>query len=449
MNRLAALAENGPADKHAVVCMDGKAPLTWSDADKGRASVAAALRRGPPCEPVLATSEPFGFFVALLGCWAAGRNPVVPCNLQPETIAQFTQGDRVVIDDAWLGGLGDPPGRVDAAAWTPDCGLTMYTSGSSGAPKAIWKSLRQLGDEVDVLAARWGDRYRGTTVLATVPHQHLYGLLFRVLLPVVLGSPFDRRTCLDVDELLVAIARHGPHVLLSSPAHFARLPQLLTFDRWRPRPRALFSSGAPLESETAAVYRTVFGEAPIEILGSTESGGVAWRCRDGGATDDRWTPLPSVDVERSEDGALIASSPWSGGAARLEDEIAVEDDGRFRLGARMDRIVKLEGKRVSLPELEVRLAAHPWVEAAAVEPVAALGRLGAVLVLSPSGASVLAGRGRAALTRALREHLRATMERVAIPRRFRIAAQLPLSERGKIDRTALLALLSDDHDVAA
>jgi acyl-coenzyme A synthetase/AMP-(fatty) acid ligase len=240
--------------------------------------------------------------------------------------------------------------------------------------------------------------------------------------------------------------------LLDHPAtggEHRRLPQLLTFERWVPRPRAIFSSGAPLEADTAACYRARLGGAPIEVLGSTESGGIAHRQRDGSATADAWTPLPAVAVARAADGALVATSPWSGGSVRLEDEITLEGGGRFHLGTRMDRIVKLEGKRVSLPEIEARLVAHAWVAAAAVEPVPAGGRLGAVLVLSGAGAAVALRDGRAAVSRALREHLRGTVERVAVPRRFRIVTQLPLNERGKIDRSALLALLSDDHDAAA
>ena len=52
--------------------------------------------------------------------------------------------------------------------------------------------------------------------------------------------------------------------------------------------------------------------------------------------------------------------------------IAFDADGRFRLAGRLDRVVKLDGKRVSLPELEARLALHPYVGAAAVAPLRTL-----------------------------------------------------------------------------
>ena len=439
----------GRSDAHTVVCVDGEARLSWSDVVEQRATVAAALRALPGVEPVLATSDPFHFLVALLGCWTEGRDPLVPPNFQPATVAQYARSDRVVIDDSWMAALAPASSCADTSRPRPEHGLTLYTSGSTGHAKPVFKSLAQLGAEIEVLADLWEERFAGATVLATVPHHHLYGLLFRLLLPLAVGCAFDRRTCLDADELQAAIARRGRHVLLSSPAHLARLPQLLAFERWVPCPRAVFSSGAPLDAESATLYRARLGSAPIEVLGSTESGGIAYRQRDGGAAADAWTPLPTVTIARAADGALVATSPWSDGAIRLEDEITLEDGGRFRLGTRMDRIVKLEGKRVSLPEIEARLGEHSWVAAAAVEPVPRGGRLGAVLVLSEAGTAVARQGGRAAVVRALREHLRATIERVAVPRRFRIVTQLPLNERGKIDRSALLSLLSDDHDVAA
>ena len=49
--------------------------------------------------------------------------------------------------------------------------------------------------------ALWGERLAGTRVLASVSHQHIYGLLFRILLPLSLGLPFDRRS-IDYPEQL-------------------------------------------------------------------------------------------------------------------------------------------------------------------------------------------------------------------------------------------------------
>ncbi len=446
MTRLQERLQRGPDDAGAVVCVDGENSLSWGDLAGRSARVAEALRAAPCDDPVLGTHDPFDFLAALLACWHLGTTPIVPPNLQPATLAQFAR-NRILLDEPWFAAVATGRGGAWSAP-AANAALTLYTSGSSGDAKAIPKSLAQLAAEVDVLETVWGARLGDATLLATVPHHHLYGLLFRLMLPLATGRRFDRGTCLDADDLLAAVRRHPRHVLISSPSHLVRLPQLTTFERWTPRPLALFSSGAPLDGATAQLYRRECGEAPIEVLGSTESGGIARRQRNDG-DDDRWTPLPSVTVERTGDGALVVSSPWSGGPCRLEDEVDVSPDGRFRLGARMDRIVKLEGKRVSLPEVEAQMATHAWVAAAAAELAPSGVRLGAVLVLSDAGREARAHGGRARIAQAMREHLRGRIERVAVPRRFRIVERLPLSERGKIDRMALRTLLADDDEPVA
>ncbi|HRE16020.1 MAG TPA: hypothetical protein PLW86_03000, partial [Rhodocyclaceae bacterium] len=58
--------------------------------------------------------------------------------------------------------------------------LELFTSGSSGEPKRISKRLIQLEAECRVLESFWGGHIGQAAVLATVPHHHIYGLLFRV-----------------------------------------------------------------------------------------------------------------------------------------------------------------------------------------------------------------------------------------------------------------------------
>lgn len=48
-------------------------------------------------------------------------------------------------------------------------------------------------------------------------------------------------------------------------------------------------------------------------------------------------------------------------AGNTADAARIHADGRFELLGRLDRIVKLEEKRISLPMLEQALMAHAWV----------------------------------------------------------------------------------------
>jgi len=79
---------------------------------------------------------------------------------------------------------GQDPRPLDEAA----ARLVVFTSGSTGEPVAIEKRLDQLAREVEALEAAFGADAGTATVHGTVSHQHIYGLLFRVLWPLASGS---------------------------------------------------------------------------------------------------------------------------------------------------------------------------------------------------------------------------------------------------------------------
>ena len=91
--------------------------------------------------------------IALLGAWRAGASVLLPADLQPQTRQRW---DTVV--DAWLTEAADLDALYQAplspAALDLDtCQLSLCTSGSSGEPKRIDKTLRQLANEVQALEA--------------------------------------------------------------------------------------------------------------------------------------------------------------------------------------------------------------------------------------------------------------------------------------------------------
>ena len=61
--------------------------------------------------------------------------------------------------------------------------IELYTSGSTGFPKRVNKHLSQLHAEVSELETIWGEYLGSAVVLATVPHHHLYGMLWSLELP--------------------------------------------------------------------------------------------------------------------------------------------------------------------------------------------------------------------------------------------------------------------------
>jgi acyl-coenzyme A synthetase/AMP-(fatty) acid ligase len=393
---------------------------------------------------VLACAQPLGFLAALLALWSLGRAALVPASLQPEAIAAAAAGGAPVLLDEAMAAM--PPAAHDRLALPPaaQCRLGLYTSGSTGEPKRVDKTLRQLDREIENLQQQWGAALARACVLATVPHHHIYGLLFRLLWPLAAGRPADDAACVDPQHLRELAARRGPHVLVSTPAHLSRFPELLALRDWR-RPEIIFSSGGPLAPATAALYRDAFGAAPAEVFGSTETGGVAWRQRDGSPADEAWTPFPGIGVGTDADGALLLDSVYLDQPRwRMDDAAELLPGGRFVLRGRLDRVVKVEGKRLSLPELESRLQAHAGVGTACAVVLPPPQRLGAVIVPTPAGREILRRDGARKFARALRRHLSGAFDAVLLPKRFRFVDRLPVSERGKLATGELQRLFSDE-----
>lgn len=339
-------------------------------------------------------------------------------------------------------------GDDDGVPWTapaPDFdALVVFTSGSTGAPVPIPKRLEQLTGEVAMLEAQFGVLLDGAEVLATVSHQHIYGLLFRVLWPLAAGRALHAERHEFPETLAPALAAR-PCVLLASPAHLRRLPGHLDWRSAAAQLRAVFSSGGMLEAEAGRHAAALLGTVPIEVYGSSETGGVAWRRRTDGA-DEGWTPLPGVAWRADDEGQLSVRSTQAGaGWTGLADRVGNLGGGRFLLRGRADRVVKIEEKRVSLDAVEAALLDGGLVRA--VRVLACPGKdqtrqlLAAFVVPSDAGGAVLEWDGKAALNGRLRAQLAPAFEAVALPRRWRYLDSLPVNAQGKTTAAQLLALL--------
>ncbi|MNQ65293.1 Surfactin synthase subunit 3 [compost metagenome] len=203
--------------------------------------------------------------------------------------------------------------------------------------------------------------------------------------------------------------------------------------------RRVFSSGGALPAEAAQSLQQRLHQWPTEIFGSSETGGIAWR--QGHAP---WQPFAGIKLSQDDDGALLIASPYlpAGHIEQTADAARIAADGRFELLGRLDRIVKLEEKRISLPMLERALMDHPWVAEARLGVVQEnRASLGAALVLSESGLYALRNQGRRSLTQTLRQHLSQHCEALALPRRWRLLRQLPSNSQGKLPQADIDALL--------
>ncbi|SAL56872.1 AMP-dependent synthetase/ligase [Caballeronia udeis] len=428
-------------DARTPVCRDGADVLDFAMFLARVRAIAAHLGKQPAQRYALCIDDPFNFACVLFALFACGKEPVIPAHAAPGYLADLSNAYDAVLNDSDMPALDSRPERVNpSASIDPHAPLTLYTSGSSGAPKPIRKTLAQFNAEVHTLETQWGELVGDAAVLGSVPHHHIYGLLFRVFWPLAAGRAFDRALSIDPQHLQARIAQCGPGspVVVSTPAQLSRWPELDGFASLSPAPHVFFSSGGPLAADTASKYAAAFGGAPIEIYGSTETGGIAWRRQD---QTDAWQALNGIEVHRGDDGALNLRSPHLGHDDwhRTDDTIAFDTDGRFRLQGRLDRVIKLDGKRVSLPELEARLGLHPYVAQAAVVSLEGMSRerVGAVVALTEAGSEAFLERGRVVLAKMLRRHLAAYFDIVVLPRSWRFRFALPFDARGKLPAAAV------------
>ncbi|MEW7865588.1 AMP-binding protein [Aeromonas diversa] len=433
------------ADGKRTVAFDAQSEVTLETLRRTALTLANQLKSGSATRWALCMNDSYHFTVALLACAMAGHDVVLPGHQRLAALKELFEQDAfegVICDEALslpclvlrVDSVSTDDGQPEfnhAPSLAPT--LTLYTSGSSGQPKAIAKPWSLIEAEVRVQGALWGTALTGARLFASVSHQHIYGLLFRILLPLALGVPFARRQTDYPEQLL---AQPQSWALISSPAFLSRLGAVLN----APGCRLVVSSGGPLAYEDARQCASLLGPLPVEIYGSSETGGIGWRQSRG--PDCSWTPFPGVEVGCDERQALLLSSPFMDEPApwRGSDRIALcGEPGQFRLQGRLDRIIKVEEKRISLDEVEQRLLALDEVSDAAVQPLEQGGRqiLGAALVLTPEGRANLAHLGHGAFLLALRQRLRPWLEPVALPRSLRLFEALPLTGAGKRDGVAL------------
>lgn len=314
--------------------------------------------------------------------------------------------------------------------------LYFYTSGSTGEPKRIPRTLRQLLNEVQGLSQSFTFNEHAIAI-ATVSHQHIYGLLFKLLLPLAAGRSFYSPQMAFPEDVVQAqkqLEMLGlSNYLISSPALLKRW----TTDVVLQHCQIVFSSGGKLESGV----RPFLNRPIIEVLGSSETGGIAHRAQD----EDAWTAFSNVAI-RIEDQQLMVKSNHA-----YEDDWITTGDGAawtdatcqtFKLMGRTDRIVKLEEKRLSLDAIEQSIQALDPVQQCHVLVIEHEHRqiLGCIVVLKEHAREQLQQLGKSVFVGHLKQQLKDHLETIAIPRQWRFLSQLPQNSQSKLNKSYLQTL---------
>lgn len=425
---------------NSIVAFSEQSQFTWQDFCSDVAKLVLYLEQIKAKDFAICSADSYLFSVAFLASLHAKKQVILPGCYQAGVIEELADNFSYIITDgaielpssieqidlnrlSWRNCNVKELGLLDLVA----AEIVMFTSGSSGRPKPIYKNGLHLSLEIEQLEQLFGDICQDKLVYSTVSHQHIYGLQLRLLWPLCTGNAFSQFN-LDYPEQIFATSS-SKTILISSPALLKRLDNI---KNKKIDIAAIFSAGGPLNDKAISDVELIFGKFINEIYGTTETGAIAYRKTT--SLDKNWTLFPNLNATLNKNGCLtLVGEHISNSFYQSADACIMDGERNFKLLGRTDRIIKIEEKRVSLVNVEARLAANDWIDEVAIIPLSRANRveLGAVVTLSHFGLDNLEKLGKAQLVLALRASLRTWLEPVAIPRRFRIVSHIPVNTQGK------------------
>jgi len=372
------------------------------------------------------------FLVAFAAIIVRGQTNLLP----PSRIREVIEGIGRAYPDSgsidaerlrqWLP-AGNRPAETIPAIAADHSAAIVFTSGSTGRAQPHPKQWGSLVSGAQLAQQRFGfgfgfGRQEGTTIIATVPSQHMYGLETTVLVPLMSGVSIHSGRPFFPEDIRAALAAvPAPRILITTPAHLrvcANSPIA-----W-PAVSFIISATAPLSTTLAAQAEQAFAAPVFEIYGCTEAGSIASRRTLDG---DLWQLYDGLSLS---DGC-VQGAPLPE-PVRLNDIIEPRGKTSFRLLGRQQDLVNIAGKRTSLPYLNSKLNEVEGVEDGVFllpdEADESMTRL-AALVVAP-------GLSKPQILAALAKQL----DPVFLPRPLLKVARLPRNDTGKLPRSALLAL---------
>lgn len=437
---------------------------TWADFVSDVSKVRYYLEARENVPWILHCEDSYYFTVSLLAMLQSGRKALVTANRQEAFIKEIKKPEYgFLTDEPFAGGVaganempatliqdvlasenahrldGDNNCEVKFGKFDKfKAEMIMYTSGTTGEPKAVYKRFLQFENELFELVKVFGNDWVNRKVYSTVNHHHIYGLLFTALLPIATGLPF-RRYRIDFPTELSNIAGDAA-VIASSPAFLKRLSAESDKPIDFKCPPIIYSSGGPLPEEVARKVCELTGFWTMEIYGSTETGGIAYRQSKNGPV---WKPFEVCKMSVAENGCLNIKSSYILEAEGFTtgDLVDLYEDGQFLLKGRSDSIVKIEEKRISLPEVEMRLKQTGLVQDVRVVPMVGKRQyLAAAIVLNEAGRTKFAGLPKLAINNYFHDYLLKFIENTVSPKKWRYLEELPQNTEGKIRMRDIQAL---------
>ncbi|MFA9269640.1 MAG: acyl-CoA synthetase [Baekduiaceae bacterium] len=339
-----------------------------------------------------------------------------------------------------------PPAPAADLAPT-DPAVIIFTSGTSGAPKAVVHGVRYLVGQ-HVQAEHWFGARTGELAWCTAASGWSKSARNVFVAPWLCGAAavlHDDR--FDPAERLDILARERVDVLCMAPTEYRVMAKRTEL---RPLPlRTAVAAGEALNPEVLHAWRDAVGVDVRDGYGQTETGQTT--CAPAGEAPrpgSMGRPLPGVRAW-VEDGELVLdpatvptfflgylgepardlATPWHTG-----DRVHADDDGWLYFEGRADDVIISAGYRIGPFEVESALVSHQAVAEAAVvaAPDEERGSIVRAVVVLRDGYAP--GDD---LARALQDHVKHETAPYKYPRIVEFADDLPKTASGKIRRALL------------
>ena len=371
-------------------------------ASEARRAACASCGIGPGTRVMLACHARAETLVdaAALGALGAAVVPVSPTLTQAEREGLASRfGIRFVVELNSVTPTGAPaPASPPAFAGPPVLGL--LSSGSTGAPKLVWRSSAQV-EAASAIFQRSLPLEDGDRVLAVIPPEHSYGfqnLLWNTVRGLLTGGAAAIALVFPRTQHPRAVVRRareaGVTVFPGAPAFLDMVTRSVAPEDMPEGLRVCISVGTALSARIHGAFTSRFGVPLWQSYGASEAGPVCLNRRGTATGDlvDLGTVCDGVTVRIvGDDGAeaadgvtgeMVIETPAVGlgyeggtdGASRMEPgvfhtgDLGVREGGTLRFAGRRKLLIAAAGNKVDPVEVEEALLAHPAVADVAVVP---------------------------------------------------------------------------------
>ena len=421
-------------------------PIYWTEMQERLDFWKAKLKGVSQIKVAVYHKNAIDFLCILSILWSLKKIPVIPENTLKTTLKVVEEETDYFIGEFPKFKTSSKTNitKISSNKEISDLALIIFTSGSSGKPKAVYKTFKQLNSELKILENHWGKLSKDTLTLGTVSHHHMFGLQFRLFWPFVSKTPFVNQDLVYLEQLQ-KLSKFKIN-LISSPAHLEHFPETMAWSEIKDSMKTIFSAGAPLSKKASLKVHEKIGVPVTEVYGSTETGAVAQREH---TKNSLWNPLKGISIKKIDRKLAIRSpSAKEKGWYISEDLCEVHANESFSLKGRADNIIKVGGKRISKTAIEEILNKHSLIEKACVVFLKKRkNRVGAVVKLTREGNEELIDKGKVALQKQIVKGLKGVIEKVAWPRYWRFVYQIPVNQQGKIKLSYLQKLFDKESEL--